>query len=81
MHHDLTDLTDDEKRVIGALKRLARKWPMTLWLYSASGSLNVMRCNSEGKHAVSDRGLDQHGGVDPAYSITVIDIPNDGGDW
>lgn len=78
MHHDLTD---DEKRAIAALKRLARKWPKTLWLYSASGSLNVMRCNSAGKHAVLDRGLDQHGGVDPTYSLAVIDIPNDGGDW
>lgn len=75
------DLTDDEKRAIAALQRLAGKWPKSLWLYSASGSLNVMRRDSAGKRAVLDHGLDQHGGVDPAYSVAVIDIPNDGGDW
>jgi hypothetical protein len=74
MHHDLTD---DETKAIAALQRLSRWWPKTLWLYSASGSLNVMRCNSAGKHAV----LDPCGGVDPAFSVGVIDIPNDGGDW
>lgn len=69
-------LTDAEKSAIRSLKRLSKKWPDTLWLFSASGSLAVMRCDDNGDHAhVSG------GSLDPAYLLETIDIPNDGGDW
>lgn len=45
-------LTVEEERAIATLKRLAKRWPKTLWLYSGSGVLIVMRCGPDGKHAM-----------------------------
>ena len=71
------ELTKDEKAAISALRRLAKKWPKTLWLFSASGTLTVMRCDENGEHAHLDSF-----GVDPDYIVdTIIGIDNDGGDW
>jgi hypothetical protein len=70
-------LTDDEMQAISALKRLARQWPRSLWLFSASGSLEVMKKNDDGEVVM----IPEYGGVDPAYSVATIDIENDGGDW
>jgi len=70
------DITKEEQSAINVLKRLATRWPKTLWLYSASGTLCVMRINKHGKEAMTPNGY-----VDPAYRIDSIDIPNDGGDW
>ena len=72
------DLTTEEQRAIAILQRLAKRWPKTLWLYSASGTLNVMRCLPNGKHAM-EPGLGA--GADIEYRIATVDIPNDGGDW
>lgn len=65
-----------EKAALAALRRLAGSWPKTLWLWSASGTLCVMRTLPDGSRAMLD-----NGGVDPAYTVETIDIPNDGGDW
>jgi len=68
--------TPEEAKAIRSLQRLARKWPPSLWLFSASGSLCVMKCGPDGEH------LKTHlGGVDPDASLATIDISNDGGDW
>jgi len=71
----MTTLTNEEQKAIAALKRVAKKWPKSLWLYSASGTLNVMRCNEDGEVAHAGDGIDQD------YVITQVKIPNDGGDW
>jgi hypothetical protein len=69
--------TAEEARAIASLKRLARKWPRSLWLFSASGTLCVMRRGEDGEHAITDQE-----GIDSAYLIDVIQgIDNDGGDW
>lgn len=69
-------LTQEEKRAIASLRRLAKNWPKTLWLFSASGSLVVMRYK-DGQHATN-----WHGGMDQDYAVTIIQgIDNDGGDW
>ena len=73
------ELTEKEEKAIRALKRVAKIWPDTLWLFSASGSLCVMKKNKEGEQAVIRRGSADS--VDDAYIITHIDIENDGGDW
>ena len=70
--------TPEEKKAIASLKRLAKKWPKSLWLFSASGTLNVMRANEDGG-AICTQG--KYSGVDPDYILASIDIPNDGGDW
>ena len=68
-------LTPDEKRAIAALKRVATDWPESLWLFSASGSLCVMK-KKDGKRVY----LPTYG-VDPDYLVDKIAIENDGGDW
>jgi len=60
------------------LKRLENKWPKTLWLFSASGTLYVMKKDAEGEKA-HHPGLE--GGVDQAFIAATIEIENDGGDW
>ena len=67
-----------EQRAISALKEVARKWPKTLWLFSANGTLYVMMNNSDGRHEYLDH---EKGGVDPSFFIDTINIDNDGGDW
>lgn len=68
--------TAAEKAAISELRAIARRWPKTLWLFSASGTLCVMRRDPGG-----DPHHLQNGSVDPAYVLATIAIPNDGGDW
>jgi hypothetical protein len=72
------ELTKDEKSAIRRLKRLANDWPDGLWLFSASGTLWVMKTDENGDQAMKE-GLG--GGFDPGYCVEIINIPNDGGDW
>lgn len=67
----MRDLTDEEQRAIDSLKRLAKRWPQTLKLYSWSGSLVVVSNDASL--------LDSY---DPNDLIldTIDGIPNDGGD-
>lgn len=72
------ELTKKEQNAIKSLKKLAKKWPKTLWLFSASGTLCVMRTGDFGKQVFHGKG----GSVDPEYIVTTIsNINNDGGDW
>jgi len=73
------DLTPEEKKAIAALKRLAKKWPDSLWLFSAQ-SLHVMRKTEDGRHAYGGENVSSTG-IDPGYIIATIDIEADGGDW
>ena len=68
-------LTTKEEKAIRALHRLAKIWPDSLWLFSASGSLYVMKKNADGERARKGTG------IDPEYIVESIDIENDGGDW
>ena len=70
-------LTKDENNAIRALQRVAKRWPDTLWLFSGSGTLHVMRAGEDGGAVMTAN----FGGVDPDYCVTTIDIVNDGGDW
>lgn len=71
------NLTEEEKIAISALKKLARSWPDSLWLFSASGVLHVMKCNQSGERVMTySGGVDQH-----HIAATISGIPNDGGDW
>jgi hypothetical protein len=60
------DLTDEEAAAIRSLKRLAKRWPQTLKLFSWSGSLCVMDNDMEPTNA--------------AILDDIYGIPNDGGD-
>ena len=72
----LPELTRAERNAISSLERLAKRWPETLWLFSASGSLLVMRNDECGGHAHTTDGT-----VDQNYILATINIPNDGGDF
>jgi len=69
-------ITDEEKKAIRALKQVAKKWPKSLWLFSASGNLCVMKKGPDGNMVMTPGG-----GVDQLYIVGKIDISNDGGDW
>lgn len=71
-----TDITPEERRAIRSLQRLAKTWPKSLWLFSASGGLCVMRADEDGRPVMLP-----NDGVDPDYVLSTVDIPNDGGDW
>jgi len=83
----MEELTEQELKAIKSLQRVAKKWPKSLWLFSASGDLCVMK-NGEDGHPVNEdnkiclTGPGSGGGVDPNYHTGyTIDIQNDGGDW
>lgn len=72
----MKELTKEERKAISQLEKLAEIWPSSLWLFSGSGQLCVMRKSDDGKKATTT-----YGGFDQDYLITMIDIDNDGGDW
>ena len=82
----MTRLTREERLAIAALRRLATRWPKSLWLFTVSGVLHVMHVGPDGTRAEKP-GTDYRGGYpppsgyDPEYTLTTVDIPNDGGDW
>lgn len=72
----MSELTKEERRAIRRLEALARDWPPSLWLFSASGTLNVMRFKDNGEKAYKGTG------IDPNFHVRSINgIHNDGGDW
>lgn len=75
----MEELTRQEADAIAALKRLASRWPKTLWLFSASGDLHVMRFKNGKRATIVQDGSE---GMDPSYiADTIQGIVNDGGDW
>lgn len=79
-------LSKQEHDAINDLKALGGRWPKSLWLFSASGTLHVMKKDSNNRvyHPlhISGSGPSSGGGVDPDYIVATIQgIENDGGDW
>ena len=72
-----TPPTKKELEWIEDFKKLAKRCPKKLWLYSASGTLHVMKTPNDGNEILDGIG----GGVNPENSIDTIKISNDGGDW
>jgi hypothetical protein len=71
-----SELSASEKKAIAALKRVAKIWPKTLWLFSASGTLCVMKTDKNGRRVQLPGD-----GMDPDFSVDTINISNDGCDW
>ncbi len=75
------ETTKAEARAINLLKKAARHWPDSLWLFANGHSLYVMQ-KRDGKRAMlHGRYIHREGGVDPDYVVATLDIENDGGDW
>jgi hypothetical protein len=68
-------LTKEEKAAVLALKRIAKKWPASLWLLSFSGSLCVMKKDERGQVPMSKIVSDE---FDMDYCVADIKIENDG---
>lgn len=71
----MTKITAREARAIDLLRKVATEWPDSIWLFSGSGQLCVM------KKKDGQRVMTHLGGVDPDYALETIPIENDGGDW
>jgi hypothetical protein len=79
MNRSNLELTPQEKKAISALKRLEKKWPDTLWLFSGSGTLCVVKKNEDGEKAMDPIMREN---FDQNYIVAqFINIENDGGDW
>ena len=72
---DELTLNPEEKKAVAALKRLAARWPKTLWLFT-NGTLYVVK-TKDGKRVMTERGC----AVDEKFIVTSVDIPSDGGDF
>ena len=44
----IRELTDEERRAIASLKRLAKRWPKSLMLISMDSNLHVIRVTDQG---------------------------------
>lgn len=70
-------LNDEERAVIRAFRRLAKKWPKSLWVFGCESGLVVMRTGPDGHHI-----HDASGCVDQDYIVERIrGIDADGGAW
>lgn len=67
--------TKAELKWIEEFKKLAKRCPKNLWLFSGSGSLCVM------KYPEDMNTMNESGGVNPENIIDIVEIKNDGGDW
>lgn len=77
---DDIELTEDERRAIASLKRLAKRWPSTLWLFaggSGGDNITILRTGPNGKRMH----LPRQGGIDQSFIVDSTKIPSDGGDW
>jgi len=70
------ELSRKEINAIATLKRLAKRWPDTLWIMSAAGTFKVMKMGPNGFPVMAGSGT-----YDQNFDVATVDIPNDGGDW
>lgn len=72
----MTDMvaTDEERKAIARLRRLARTWPKTLGIFS-DGKLWVIRLDANGGFPLRSGRMDQS-----AVLASIGDIMTDGGD-
>lgn len=74
--------TDDEAKFIKALQRVCKRAPDSVWLYSAGGSLHVMRKGPDGGTVFTTRGYAPGEAVSQTHILGTIEgIVNSGGDW
>lgn len=72
---DGVELSKEELKTLRRLRKLAKEWPDTLWLFN-NGNMYVMRKKPE------DGSNMDKGGVDRAHLVEIISGMNsEGGDW
>jgi hypothetical protein len=68
-------LTKKESEWIDDFRKLAKRCPKKLWLFSASGTMCVMKFPEDGETNL------KNGAVNQENLVGTISITNDGGDW
>ena len=69
-----------EEQAIATLKRIAKRWPPTLWLFAGgAGTISIMRCGPDGRRV--SREVNGGTGYSPDACIDFVAIPSDGGDF
>lgn len=76
----LRNLTDDERRAIAALERLAKRWPRSLTLVSMDGGLQVV-LTKEYHDGNGQEFLPGNERQELCVVAHISGIPNDGGGW
>jgi len=71
------EINEEESKAIKHFERLAKIWPKSLWIYSGSGLLCIMKKTDEN----NSRAMNEFGGVCQDHVVATIRIENDGGDW
>lgn len=69
------NITEEERKAIASLQRLAKRWPRSLRLVSMGGELSVVHSNDE--RFFSDDTAERQ----EAVIGDIRGIPNTGGDW
>lgn len=70
----MPDLTLDEQKAISSLRRVAKKWPDTLWCFTggSANTLTILKKNAEGQRVmIGDGAIDQEYIVDSVSGIGV----------
>ena len=71
------ELTEREEKAIKSLKRLAKKWPPTLWVFAGNGGLHILRTGKNGEVVLTESGA-----VNADYGVGSVEgIYADGGDY
>jgi hypothetical protein len=70
------ELTRQEELAIELLRKAARHWPKSLWIFAADNQLHIMKKDENGKIPT-----ESDGGFDQSFLVDSIDIEADGGDW
>jgi hypothetical protein len=75
--HTADELSDEERKAIASLQRLAKRWPRSLTLASMGGQLVVVHTDSPVFQELDGSNLNRH----EAVLADIHGIPNTGGDW
>lgn len=74
----MVDLTKEEAAAIASFKRLAKKWPDSLWCFCGGHEgIVVLKKDKDGQKIT--HGLGE--GFDSSFAVANINIDADGGDW
>ena len=67
--------TAKEVRAVAELRKLAKNWPKSLWIFAPGDYLYVLRTVN------GERVYNADGGVDQSHIVDYVAVPSDGGEW
>lgn len=71
------ELSPEEEKAIRSLRRLAKTWPKTLWIFcNGMSDISVLKVGDDGQRVMT-----ASGSIDQGRIVGDARIPNEGGDW